>query len=410
MADTFLWPLGHFSSIKSSGFVIFHQTLDYLGKMRTTIVLIIMMGVFSLTQGQTSKNMQYNLLIGTYSSKDKNNGIYVYTFNAQTGEFSLRSNSPDIKNPSYLAISKDGKHVYSVSEAGAGKGGISAYAFNPLSGELKFINSVSSGGDGPCYVSVDGQNKVVFAGNYNAGSLSAIRVNQDGSLNSDIQTIQHEGSGVNKERQDKPHVHSTVLSPDDRYLLVPDLGTDHVDIYSVDIANVQPLKPAAPAFASVKAGSGPRHLVFHPHGKFAYLIQEMEGLITAFDYKDGKLTAKQSVSMLSPGFTGDVGAADIHVSPDGKFLYGSNRGDANDIAIYAVERNGKLSYAGRQSTLGKTPRNFAIDPTGNFLLVANQGTDEIIIFKRDQKTGLLTPTGKKISVTKPVCLKFAAIK
>jgi 6-phosphogluconolactonase len=369
-----------------------------------------MLGVSSLIQGQTSKNMQYNLLIGTYSSKDKNNGIYVYQFNAQTGEFGQRSNAADIKNPSYLAISRDGKQVYSVSEAGAGKGGVSAYSFNPSSGELKFINSVSSGGDGPCYVSVDGQNKFVFVGNYSGGSLSAIRINQDGSLNADIQTIQHEGSGVNKDRQEKPHVHSTVLSPDDRYLLVPDLGTDRVNIYSVDVTKSKPLKPAEPPFASVKPGSGPRHLTFHPNGKFAYLIQEMEGLITAFDYHKGKLESKQSITMLSSGFTGEVGAADIHVSPDGHFLYGSNRGDANEIVIYAIDKDGKLSYAGRQSTMGKTPRNFAIDPTGNFLLAANQNSDEVIIFKRDQKTGLLTSTGKKIAVTKPVCLKFAAVK
>src|SRR5690606_5951662 len=150
---------------------------------------------------------------------------------------------------------------------------------------------------------------------------------------------------------------------------VPDLGTDKVNIYSVDATKAQPLSPAGEAV--VKGGSGPRHLTFHPNNKFAYLIQELDASVTAFEYKNGKLTSKQSISLLAPGFEGKVGAADIHVSPDGKFLYGSNRGDANEITIFAIAKDGKLSYAGRQSTLGKTPRNFAIDPSGNFLLAAN---------------------------------------
>jgi 6-phosphogluconolactonase len=271
------------------------------------------------------------------------------------------------------------------------------------------LNTGSAGGNGPCYISVDDKKQIVFTGNYGGGSLSATRLNEDGSLSNDIQAIQHEGSSVNKGRQDKPHVHSVVLSPDNRYLLVPDLGTDRVNVYNVEAGKPQPLTPASPAFASVNPGGGPRHLTFHPNGKHAYLILEMEGAIAAFDYKNGKLEQKQSITMLAPGFNGKVGAADIHISPDGKFLYGSNRGEANEIVIYAIDKNGKLTYAGRQTDLINTPRNFAIDPAGNFLLVANQNGNDIVIFKRDQKTGLLTSTGKRIQVDKPVCLKFAAI-
>jgi len=233
-------------------------------------------------------------------------------------------------------------------------------------------------------------------------------LNTDGSLKTDVQTIKHEGSSIDKGRQSSPHVHSTFLSPDKRYILVPDLGTDKINIYAFDSKKAtSPLTPAEPAFVSVKAGSGPRHLALHPDSKHIYVIQEMAGSITAFDYKEGKLTEKQSISLLAAGFTGRNGAADIHISDDGKFLYGSNRGDANDIAIYSIAKDGTLTHIGNQPVLGKGPRNFAIDPSGNFLLVANQNTNEIVIFNRDKKTGMLTPTDKRIAVKRPVCVKFA---
>ncbi|HET7180516.1 MAG TPA: lactonase family protein [Chryseosolibacter sp.] len=376
--------------------------------MKTIGILSVLMSISALAMAQASKNKNFYLLIGTYTNADKTNGIHVYTFNAATGEFHEKSKFTDIKNASYLAVSKDKKNVYSVSESGEGKG-MNAFAFDMASGKLTYINSSSSGGNGPCYVSVDDKKQTVFAANYGSGSLGAIRLNADGSLTKDVQSIQHEGSGINKERQSKPHVHSVVLSPDERFLLVQDLGTDKVNVYRYDPKQTQPLAPADPAFASAKAGGGPRHLVFHPNGKYAYLILEMGGDIMGFDYKNGKLVTKQTITMLAPGFKGDVGAADIHISPDGKFLYGSNRGDANDIVIYSIDKKGMLTYVGRESSMIDNPRNFAIDPTGNFLLVGNQDGNDIIIFKRDQKTGLLSNTGKKILVDKPVCLKFVAI-
>jgi 6-phosphogluconolactonase len=179
--------------------------------------------------------------------------------------------------------------------------------------------------------------------------------------------------------------------------------------YKVNATQKDILTPADEPFLAVKPGGGPRHLTFHPNGKYAYLVLEMEGAVMALDYRDGKLEAKQTISMVAPDFKGQLSGADIHVSPDGKFLYASNRGEANEIAIYSIDKNGNLTMVGRQSVLGKTPRNFAIDPTGNYLLAANQDTREVIIFKRDPKTGLLTPTGQKIEVDKPVCLKFVVI-
>jgi len=373
--------------------------------VKTAITLIFVLCSVNLVHSQ-SNNKIYPLLIGTYTSSGTSDGIYVYDFNSQTGDVHLKTKVSGEENPSYLAISNDGKHVYAVNEVR--NGGISSFLFNPTSGELTFLNRVGSGGADPCYVSVDDKRKYVFAGNYSSGSLSAIPLKEDGSLGTGSQFIQHEGSSIDKGRQQGPHVHCTVLSPDNQYLLTADLGTDKVSIYRFDASNVsQPLSPAEPPFVSVKAGSGPRHITFHPNSKYAYLIHEMEGMITVFDYKNGHLTELQTITMLSPDFKGKLGAADIHISPDGKFLYGSNRGDANEIVIFSINKNGKLNYAGRQPALGKAPRNFAIDPSGNFLLIANQGSNEIIMFKRDKKTGLLNPTGGKIQISKPVCLKFA---
>lgn len=376
--------------------------------MKTIGILSVLVSISAFALAQASKNKSFYLLIGTYTNTGRTNGIHVYQFNTATGEFSEKSKFTDIKNASYLAISKDRKNVYAVSEGGEGKG-MNAFAFDAGSGKLTYLNSASSGGNGPCYVSVDDRKQTVFAANYGSGSLGAIRLNADGSLTQEVQSIQHEGSGINPSRQSKPHVHSVVLSPDERFLLVQDLGTDKVNIYRYDPKQSQPLSPADPPFATLKGGGGPRHLVFHPNGKYAYVILEMGGDIVGFDYKNGKLQTKQTITMLAPDFKGDVGAADIHISPDGKFLYGSNRGDANEIVIYSIDKKGILTYVGRESSMIDNPRNFAIDPTGSFLLVANQDGNDIIIFKRDQKTGLLTGTGKKIQVDKPVCLKFVAI-
>jgi 6-phosphogluconolactonase len=378
--------------------------------MRISIIIFSMLYIISMVQAQDPKGTDFHLLIGSYTSKEDTNGIHVYKFNSQSGQVGSSPLAVEAANASYLAVSKDKKNVYAVSESGGDKASVNAFSFNAVSGALTFQNSVPSQGDHPCYVAVDDKKKFVFVGNYSGGNLLSIPVAADGSLRSDVQNIKHEGSSVNKDRQDKPHVHSVVLSPDNRHLLVQDLGTDKVNVYKLDTTKPQALAPAAPPFTSTKPGGGPRHLTFHPSGKFAYLVLEMEAAVTAFDYKNGVLKEKQTITMLRPDFKGNgAGAADIHVSPDGKFLYASNRGDANEIVIYSIDKNGKLTTVGHQSILGKTPRNFALDPSGNFLLSANQATNEVVIFKRDQKSGLLTATGTKISVNKPVCLKFVAV-
>jgi 6-phosphogluconolactonase len=371
--------------------------------MKKLISVIILICFINQAHGQ---NKIYTLLIDTYVSSSSNDGIYVYDFNSQNGDYKFKSKVAGEDKPSFLTTSIDGKYVYSVNEVR--NGSISAYALNSKTGELRFLNRAGTGGDSPCYAATDAKNKFLFAGNYGSGSISVYSLKEDGSIGNTLQFIQNEGSSIDKRRQSGPHVHGTVLSPDEKFLLSPDLGTDKVNVYRFDPNNlVEPLTPADPAFVPVKAGSGPRHLIFHPNSKYAYLTHEMGGIITVFDYKNGKLSEKQTITMQAPDFTGRNGGADIHISDDGRFLYASNRGDANEIIIYSInKKDGKLECIGHQSSMGKTPRNFAIDPTGEYLLVANQESNEITIFKRDQKTGLLSPTGKKIEISRPVCIKF----
>ena len=350
------------------------------------------------------------LVIGSYTS-DTSDGIYVYKFNTETGENGFIS-SIKTSNPSFLAVSPNQKYVYAVNENADSTrftvtGHVAAYLFDKASGNLSFINKQESGGKHPCYVAIDKTGKWVFVGNYSSGSLAVIPVNTNGGLDPALQVMQHEGSSVVAGRQEEPHVHATFIGKDNKTLYVPDLGIDRVMIYNFDSKKGK-LKPAPVPFVSTEPGAGPRHIDIHPNGKYAYLMEELTGAVSVYRIeKNGYLSLIQNISGLPRDFTGDVGSADIHVSPDGRFLYCSNRGESNTIGILSIDqKTGQLEWIDHQSTLGKTPRNFNLDPTGNFLLVANQNSNEIVIFKRDKQTGLLTDTGKRIKVHKPVCLKW----
>ena len=349
-----------------------------------------------------SQGNEAHLLIGTYTS-GSSEGIYVYKFNTATGESILES-SIKSSNPSYLAVSPDKKFVFAVNEDAPGH--ISSYSFDKVTGKLALVSQQPSKGNHPCYVTVTNNGKWLLTGNYSSGNFSVNRINKNGTLDSARTSIQHEGYSVNADRQQAPHVHATVLSKDNKYLFVPDLGIDKLMIYSFNAKNGK-VAPAKIPFQMVEAGAGPRHFDFTPSGKFAYLMEELTGSISAYSYYKGTLTLIQNISALPGDFNGAIGSADIHVSPDGKFLYASNRGESNTIAIFSVnETTGMLRPVGHQSVLGKTPRNFNFDPSGNFLLVANQNSDEIVVFVIDHSTGLLTDTGKRIKVSKPVCIKW----
>lgn len=373
--------------------------------MQTLTVISIGLGLLGSAQlisPPRSKKDEYHLLIGTYTQKSSE-GIYVYSFNTKTGDFSSESIAKGLKNPSYLAVSPDEKKVYSVGEMENG-GAVYAFAFENKTGTLDKLSSESSGGAGPCYVAVDRTGKWVIVGNYGGGSLSVLPVLENGGVGAPQQTIQHEGKGPNEKRQEKAHVHSINIAPNNRDVFVPDLGMDEITYYQLD-EKTGKLTEGKPT--KTTPGAGPRHFTFHPSGKFVYAINELNQTVTAYAYsKDGTLTPLQSLSTVPTDFKGQNICADLHVSPDGKFLYGSNRGH-DSIAIYAIDaKTGTLKLVDITSSGGKHPRNFMIDPSGELVLVANRDTDNVVVFKRDAKSGKITPTGKEISVSMPVCLKM----
>ena len=345
------------------------------------------------------------LFIGTYTN-GQSKGIYVYRFNTNTG-MGTEVSTMYASNPSYLSISPDGKHLYAASE-GEKEGAVIAYAFEPSTGQLAKLNSQSSQGACTCYISEDKSGKWVFVANYCSGSLVGLPVNTDGSLAPASQVIQQFGKGPDTARQEKSHVHSTIFSPDEKFLLSANLGTDQEHIYAFDPAMNIPLTNRMDSVISLEPGTGPRHIVFHPSRPDVYIIGELAGTVDAFhfDNKSGKLTHFQRIRTTPESFNGDPGSADIHIRADGKFLYASNRGTANNLAVFAIEKDGKLVSKQYISVNGKHPRNFVIDPTSHFLLVANRDTNNIVVFSIDPVTGMLKATGKEISIPNPVCLKF----
>jgi 6-phosphogluconolactonase len=345
------------------------------------------------------------LFIGTYTH-GQSKGIYVYRFNETTGSGTAVS-TITAKNPSYICLSADGKHLYATDEEES-DGAVGAYAFEPTTGQLAFLNSQSSQGTCPCYVVEDKTGKWVFVANYCSGSLSALGVNNDGSLAPASQTIRHFGKGLDTARQASAHVHSTIFSPNEKFLLVADLGTDQEHVYGFSPGQTMPLAEPRDSVASLKSGTGPRHIVFHPKKPWVYILGELTATVDAFQFDtlSGKLTHFQRIRTTPDSFKGFAGSADIHIRADGKYLYASNRGDANTLAVFAISKNGMLENRQYVSVMGKHPRNFVIDPTSHFLLVANRDTDNIVIFSIDALTGLLKDTGKQISIPNPVCLKF----
>ena len=373
---------------------------------KKTIPLKILVPLFLLFLTASSSAQKYFLFIGTYTNTTSK-GIYIYDFNAATGEAKWLTNTDSITNPSYLTISKDQKYVYAVNETdGANPGRVTAYSFDKKNVKLNFINTTASGGDDPCFISTSRDNKWLAVANYTSGTATLFPINEDGSVQPFSQLIKdtiYRNPGSNK----TPHVHETVFSPDERYLLTPDLGLDKLIVYKFNPQSSRPLTVPSTSIAQSADSTGPRHVIFSKNKKFVYLMHEMGANVTVYAYKEGKLTQVQDIGTFPKGFAGIKDGAEIMISPDGKFLYASDRGDLNLIAVFSIDpASGKLTLKGTQSTRGKHPRNFIIDPSGNYLLAANQDSENIVIFKRNQHTGLLTYTGKQIHIPRPVCLQM----
>jgi 6-phosphogluconolactonase len=303
--------------------------------------------------------------------------------------------------------------LYAVNEveefAGKKSGALSAFAVDQRTGELKLLNQQPSSGGAPCYVTVDQTGRFILVANYVGGNVAILPILGNGSLGEATDVKQDLGSSINLERQEGPHAHCILLDPSNRFAYACDLGTDKIMIFRYDMRRGK-LIPNGTPWVKVKPGAGPRHLTFHPGGEYAYVINELHATITVFAHNQaqGNLREVQTVYTLPPDFTVANTSADIHVSPDGQFLYCSNRGHDSIAAFKIDPQNGKLTFIAHESTGGKTPRNFAIDPTGEFLLAANQNSDNIVTFRRDRKTGLLRSTGHVAEVPSPVCLKFTS--
>jgi 6-phosphogluconolactonase len=348
------------------------------------------------------------LYIGTYTS-GKSEGIYVYKFASQVGALGDFESKKSV-NPSFVTVDRSRRFLYAVNEVGEyeGKPGgyVSAYEINSISKNLFFLNQQPTQGADPCHLSVDSRRKILMVANYTGGNVSVLPIRRDGSLAPASDLKQHEGSGP-KQQQKGPHAHCVILDRFERHALVADLGIDKVMVYSFNRAAGK-LIPAKQPFAQLQAGAGPRHLTFHPTGRYLYVINELDSSMTAFKYNEanGTLTHIDTVSTLPGDFSGVSYCADVHVSPSGRFLYGSNRGHKSIVVFEIDPRAGKLKLVEHVSTEGDWPRNFTIDPSGKFLLVANQRSENVVSFNIDRATGRLRPTGHNHRIPSPVCLKF----
>jgi len=348
--------------------------------------------------------------VGTYTRKDSE-GIYIYRLDPTSGALHLTGKMAGLNNPSFLTFGPQGRYLYAVNEMDGSKGesnvGLSAFSIDARTGALTFLNHQSSCGAGPCHVSVDKTRRLAFVANYGGGTACVLPIGKDGRLGPATDVIDYEGGTDNPERL-RAHTHSVTIDPTNHYAIIANLGLDKVMSYRIDFSQGKLIPSDAPCWVQLKKGAGPRHFRFHPSGDYGYVINELDSTLTAFAYDKAKGTLKevQTLSTLPKDFEGKSYCAAVHISPSGKYLYGSNRGH-DSIAIFAINGNtGKLTCIGYEPTQGKYPRSFALDPTGEFLLVAHQNSDTIVTFRVDQQTGKLTPTGQVTNVSIPVCVRM----
>jgi 6-phosphogluconolactonase len=351
--------------------------------------------------------------VGTYT-QGLSKGIYLTRLDLSRGTLEPATVAAEVANPSFLAIAPEGKFLYAIgelNELGGKRGGaVSALATDPANGKLTLLNQQSTQGAGTCHLAIARDGKHVVVANYTGGSASCLSIEPNGRLGKVVCLVQHKGASINQRRQEGPHAHGVYLDAANRFLVVPDLGLDKLMIYRFDEATGM-LTANDPPFLATAAGAGPRHFAFHPNGRYAYVINELNSTLSAMSYdaEHGVLHPLQTVSTLPPRFHGVNTCAEVQVHPSGKFVYGSNRGH-NSIAIFAIDAGtGKLRYVGHEPTRGKEPRNFAIDPSGGYLLAANQSSDNVVVFRIDAGTGRLRATGSTAHVPMPVCVTMLSL-
>ncbi|WP_347912266.1 lactonase family protein [Pseudomonas grandcourensis] len=379
---------------------------------------LLMAGSIGAMGVQVASAENDQLLVGSYTA-GQSQGIYRLAFDSSTGQIDARPLQViKSENPSWLTLSKDRRHLFVVNENGPGQtdpvGRVSSFAIDPKTHALSLVSQVQSLGNEPTHSSLSTDGSHLFVSNYSVaedpgGTLAILPVAADGKLKPVVQMSSHPASRVNPERQASAHVHSTIPSPDGKYVFVNDLGADKVFAYRFDPkANPElPLTPATPAFVQLPAGSGPRHLLFSADGKHAWLTMEMSAQVAVFDYHDGQLEQTQMVDLAAGQPVSDKAAAALHASADGKFLYVSNRGTANQLLVFAIDpATGHLNELQRRAVEGDHPREFSLDPSGKFLLIANQKSNQIVVVERDARSGLLGKTVQKLPMDAPSDLRF----
>jgi 6-phosphogluconolactonase len=377
--------------------------------MKQVLSFLLFISIFYSSVAQQKKEILY---VGTFSVRGSQ-GIYAFSFDRVKRTLKLLQTVPSLESPSYLTVHPSGKFLYSVNRGRAdvadNGGSVSAYGIDPKSGKLSGIGHRSSYGDDPCHISIDKTGKYAFISNYNRGNLVVLQLFDDGLIGSPSDAKKYVGNSANAARQESPHIHSATISADNKFLYVADLGTDKIYIYEFNASNGT-LVPAKTSEISVSRGSGPRHFTLHPNGKFAYLSEELTSSVCALSVNKttGALSIlEDTVTSLPADFKGTNTSADIHTGVNGKYLYMSNRG-LNALSIFSIAQTGKVTMIGQQET-GKTPRNFLVDPKGEFVFVASQDGDTITMYRINSKTGKLTAVGKPVQVPSPVCLKLLTL-
>ncbi|HEV2528455.1 MAG TPA: lactonase family protein [Thermomicrobiales bacterium] len=346
-----------------------------------------------------------HVYIGTYTGENHGDGIYLCDFDPESGTLIQRDATTGVVNPSFLAIDPSGRFVLSANETEPGE--VAAFERDLETGNLTELNREESQGSGPCYISTDVPGRYAFVANYGDGALAVLPLGEDGHLQPASDIVRAEGAGHDPARQEGPHGHMIAASPDGRWVLATDLGLDTTTVYDFDTAaGTLTLSQSPNAVGRAEPGAGPRHFAFSPDGATVYTINELSNTITAWDFADGGLTERQTIGTLPDGYSGESFTAQIVASADGRHVYGSNRGH-DSIAIFAVGDDGTLTASGHQSSGGVSPRNFVLDPTGAWLLVANQQSDNIVVYRRNPEDGSLIPFGEPVSVPSPVCILFA---
>jgi 6-phosphogluconolactonase len=355
----------------------------------------------------SATNQRYLVYVGVYGK-----GVYAYRFDTTTGSLNPLGLMGEVVNPSFITADPDFRYLYAVSELeGKVNGGVAAFSINRESGKLTQLNSASSDGQAPCHLAVDHTSKVLTVANYGTGSVAVFPLESGGKLGPMSGLMTAQGSSVNPDRQQGPHAHETVISPDNRFVYVPDLGLDQIRIYRLNAADAK-LAPNDPPFVKVQPGIGPRHIAFSANGRYAYVVNELKSAVTVFtrDPNTGNLNEVQTVSTVPPDFNGQNGPAEVLIGRDGKYLYASNRGPGT-IAVFSINpESGALTQIQVAPTGGTFPRGVEIDPSGRFMLAGDQKADQFVVFDIDPSSGKLTLTGKVYNVPSPVSFLFVPAK